>query len=66
MCVCVCAQLAPENTLMSFEKALEAGGEGIETDVTIRYKTCLIHQNQHGSVWVTLRISDTSVEVITV
>uniref|UniRef100_H3CGQ2 Glycerophosphodiester phosphodiesterase domain containing 4a n=1 Tax=Tetraodon nigroviridis TaxID=99883 RepID=H3CGQ2_TETNG len=29
--------LAPENTLMSFEKALEAGGEGIETDVTISY-----------------------------
>lgn len=38
------AQLAPENTLMSFEKALEAGGEGIETDVTIRYETCLIRQ----------------------
>lgn len=32
-----CVQLAPENTLMSFEKALEAGGEGLETDVTIRY-----------------------------
>lgn len=51
VCVCVCvhvcvyAQLAPENTLMSFEKALEAGGEGIETDVTIRYETCLVHQN---------------------
>lgn len=25
-------------------KALEAGGEGIKTDVTIRYETCLIHQ----------------------
>uniref|UniRef100_A0A3Q3EZX8 Glycerophosphodiester phosphodiesterase domain containing 4a n=1 Tax=Labrus bergylta TaxID=56723 RepID=A0A3Q3EZX8_9LABR len=29
--------LAPENTVMSFEKALEAGGEGLETDVTISY-----------------------------
>lgn len=29
-------QLAPENTLMSFEKAVEAGSEGLETDVTIR------------------------------
>ncbi|XP_067084795.1 glycerophosphodiester phosphodiesterase domain-containing protein 5-like [Osmerus mordax] len=29
--------LAPENTLMSFEKALEAGGQGLETDVTISY-----------------------------
>uniref|UniRef100_A0A3Q2DXY2 Glycerophosphodiester phosphodiesterase domain containing 4a n=2 Tax=Cyprinodon variegatus TaxID=28743 RepID=A0A3Q2DXY2_CYPVA len=29
--------LAPENTLMSFEKAVEAGGEGLETDVTISY-----------------------------
>ncbi|KAK6317341.1 hypothetical protein J4Q44_G00127410 [Coregonus suidteri] len=28
--------LAPENTLMSFEKAVEAGGQGLETDVTIR------------------------------
>ncbi|GLD52830.1 glycerophosphodiester phosphodiesterase domain-containing protein 5-like isoform X2, partial [Lates japonicus] len=28
--------LAPENTVMSFEKAVEAGGEGLETDVTIR------------------------------
>ncbi|XP_073706341.1 glycerophosphodiester phosphodiesterase domain-containing protein 5 [Garra rufa] len=28
--------LAPENTQMSFEKAVEAGGEGLETDVTIR------------------------------
>uniref|UniRef100_A0A3P8TRM9 Glycerophosphodiester phosphodiesterase domain containing 4 n=1 Tax=Amphiprion percula TaxID=161767 RepID=A0A3P8TRM9_AMPPE len=27
--------LAPENTVMSFEKAVEAGGEGLETDVTI-------------------------------
>ncbi|XP_034744965.1 glycerophosphodiester phosphodiesterase domain-containing protein 5-like [Etheostoma cragini] len=27
--------LAPENTLMSFEKAAEAGSEGLETDVTI-------------------------------
>lgn len=32
----VCLQLAPENTLMSFEKAVEAGSEGLETDVTIR------------------------------
>lgn len=47
MCVRACehAQMAPENTLMSFEKALEAGGEGLETDVTIRYEMCLIHQN---------------------
>ncbi|XP_061829242.1 glycerophosphodiester phosphodiesterase domain-containing protein 5 [Nerophis lumbriciformis] len=29
--------LAPENTLMSFEKAVEAGGDGLETDVTISY-----------------------------
>uniref|UniRef100_A0A1A8H951 Glycerophosphodiester phosphodiesterase domain containing 4 n=1 Tax=Nothobranchius korthausae TaxID=1143690 RepID=A0A1A8H951_9TELE len=29
--------LAPENTLMSFKKAVEAGGEGLETDVTISY-----------------------------
>ncbi|KAF3840621.1 hypothetical protein F7725_006483 [Dissostichus mawsoni] len=28
-------QLAPENTLMSFEKAVETGSEGLETDVTI-------------------------------
>uniref|UniRef100_A0A3B5A069 Glycerophosphodiester phosphodiesterase domain-containing protein 5-like n=1 Tax=Stegastes partitus TaxID=144197 RepID=A0A3B5A069_9TELE len=28
-------QLAPENTLMSFEKAVEAGSDGLETDVTI-------------------------------
>ncbi|XP_078122416.1 glycerophosphodiester phosphodiesterase domain-containing protein 5 isoform X2 [Sander vitreus] len=28
-------KLAPENTLMSFEKAVEAGSEGLETDVTI-------------------------------
>ncbi|RXM95638.1 Glycerophosphodiester phosphodiesterase domain-containing protein 5 [Acipenser ruthenus] len=29
--------LAPENTKMSFEKAIEFGGEGLETDVTISY-----------------------------
>uniref|UniRef100_A0A671SXQ4 Glycerophosphodiester phosphodiesterase domain containing 4a n=1 Tax=Sinocyclocheilus anshuiensis TaxID=1608454 RepID=A0A671SXQ4_9TELE len=29
--------LAPENTQMSFEKAVGAGGEGLETDVTISY-----------------------------
>ncbi|XP_056140214.1 glycerophosphodiester phosphodiesterase domain-containing protein 5-like [Lampris incognitus] len=29
--------LAPENTLMSFEKAVEAGSDGLETDVTISY-----------------------------
>lgn len=29
--------LAPENTVMSFEKAVEAGGAGLETDVTISY-----------------------------
>ncbi|XP_077050043.1 glycerophosphodiester phosphodiesterase domain-containing protein 5 isoform X1 [Siphateles boraxobius] len=29
--------LAPENTQMSFEKAVEVGGEGLETDVTISY-----------------------------
>ncbi|KAM9811899.1 glycerophosphodiester phosphodiesterase domain-containing protein 5 isoform 1-T1 [Syngnathus typhle] len=29
--------LAPENTLMSFEKAVEAGGDGLETDVTISH-----------------------------
>uniref|UniRef100_A0A672GEZ4 Glycerophosphodiester phosphodiesterase domain containing 4 n=1 Tax=Salarias fasciatus TaxID=181472 RepID=A0A672GEZ4_SALFA len=27
--------LAPENTLMSFERAVEAGSDGLETDVTI-------------------------------
>lgn len=36
-CLTVLVQLAPENTLMSFEKAVEAGGQGLETDVTIRY-----------------------------
>ncbi|XP_029375528.1 glycerophosphodiester phosphodiesterase domain-containing protein 5 [Echeneis naucrates] len=29
--------LAPENTLMSFEKAVEAGSKGLETDVTISF-----------------------------
>ncbi|XP_054610114.1 glycerophosphodiester phosphodiesterase domain-containing protein 5-like [Dunckerocampus dactyliophorus] len=29
--------LAPENTLMAFKKAVEAGSEGLETDVTISY-----------------------------
>ncbi|XP_068172677.1 glycerophosphodiester phosphodiesterase domain-containing protein 5 isoform X2 [Antennarius striatus] len=29
--------LAPENTVMSFKKAVDAGGEGLETDVTISY-----------------------------
>ncbi|XP_016361700.1 glycerophosphodiester phosphodiesterase domain-containing protein 5-like isoform X1 [Sinocyclocheilus anshuiensis] len=29
--------LAPENTFMSFEKALAAGADGLETDVTISY-----------------------------
>ncbi|XP_034024523.1 glycerophosphodiester phosphodiesterase domain-containing protein 5-like [Thalassophryne amazonica] len=29
--------LAPENTVMSFEKAIETGGQGLETDVTISY-----------------------------
>ncbi|ROL47578.1 Glycerophosphodiester phosphodiesterase domain-containing protein 5 [Anabarilius grahami] len=29
--------LAPENTYMSFEKALAAGADGLETDVTISY-----------------------------
>ncbi|KAJ8280451.1 hypothetical protein GJAV_G00054720 [Gymnothorax javanicus] len=29
--------LAPENTQLSFEKAMEAGAEGLETDVTISY-----------------------------
>ena len=29
-------QLAPENTLMSIEKAVDAGSEGLVTDVTIR------------------------------
>uniref|UniRef100_H2L905 Glycerophosphodiester phosphodiesterase domain containing 4 n=1 Tax=Oryzias latipes TaxID=8090 RepID=H2L905_ORYLA len=29
--------LAPENTIMSFEKAVEARGRGLETDVTISY-----------------------------
>ncbi|XP_051952708.1 glycerophosphodiester phosphodiesterase domain-containing protein 5-like isoform X2 [Xyrauchen texanus] len=28
---------APENTQLSFEKAIESGGEGLETDVTISY-----------------------------
>ncbi|KAL7844247.1 hypothetical protein SRHO_G00227860 [Serrasalmus rhombeus] len=30
-------QLAPENTYMSFEKVVAAGGDGLETDVTISY-----------------------------
>ncbi|KAK2848265.1 hypothetical protein Q7C36_009947 [Tachysurus vachellii] len=29
--------LAPENTQLSFQKAVEAGGEGLETDVTISF-----------------------------
>lgn len=29
--------LAPENTLMSFERAVEAGSDGLETDVTISF-----------------------------
>uniref|UniRef100_A0A8C9VTW6 Glycerophosphodiester phosphodiesterase domain containing 4 n=1 Tax=Scleropages formosus TaxID=113540 RepID=A0A8C9VTW6_SCLFO len=29
--------LAPENTEMSFEKAVEAGAQGLETDVTLSY-----------------------------
>uniref|UniRef100_A0A3B3E324 Glycerophosphodiester phosphodiesterase domain containing 4a n=1 Tax=Oryzias melastigma TaxID=30732 RepID=A0A3B3E324_ORYME len=29
--------LAPENTIMSFERAVEAGAQGLETDVTISY-----------------------------
>ncbi|XP_061904976.1 glycerophosphodiester phosphodiesterase domain-containing protein 5-like isoform X1 [Entelurus aequoreus] len=29
--------LAPENTLMAFEKAVEAGSDGLETDVTISF-----------------------------
>ncbi|XP_029458037.1 glycerophosphodiester phosphodiesterase domain-containing protein 4 [Rhinatrema bivittatum] len=29
--------LAPENTKMSFEKAIELGGDGLETDVTISH-----------------------------
>ncbi|XP_063061429.1 glycerophosphodiester phosphodiesterase domain-containing protein 5 isoform X3 [Engraulis encrasicolus] len=29
--------VAPENTQLSFEKAVEAGGDGLETDVTISY-----------------------------
>ncbi|KAL7853853.1 hypothetical protein AOLI_G00206970 [Acnodon oligacanthus] len=29
--------LAPENTYMSFEKVVAAGGDGLETDVTISY-----------------------------
>lgn len=35
--VCRFLQLAPENTQLSFQKAVEAGGEGLETDVTIRW-----------------------------
>ncbi|KAM4699407.1 glycerophosphodiester phosphodiesterase domain-containing protein 4 isoform 1-T1 [Discoglossus pictus] len=30
-------QLAPENTKMSFEKTIEHGGDGLETDVTISF-----------------------------
>ncbi|XP_061073355.1 glycerophosphodiester phosphodiesterase domain-containing protein 5 [Conger conger] len=39
--------LAPENTLLSFEKAVEEGGEGLETDVTISYDGVpfLMHDN---------------------
>ncbi|XP_076591588.1 glycerophosphodiester phosphodiesterase domain-containing protein 5-like isoform X2 [Chaetodon auriga] len=56
--------LAPENTLMSFEKAVEAGGEGLETDVTISHMSqvtsdfctflCL-HPN--SSLWHSFNIS---------
>ncbi|MED6294741.1 hypothetical protein CHARACLAT_024226 [Characodon lateralis] len=37
MLLVLVVQLAPENTLMSFEKAVEAGSDGLETDVTISY-----------------------------
>ncbi|KAJ8368045.1 hypothetical protein SKAU_G00080730 [Synaphobranchus kaupii] len=39
--------LAPENTQLSFEKAVEAGAEGLETDVTISYDGVpfLMHDN---------------------
>ncbi|RMC07510.1 hypothetical protein DUI87_16984 [Hirundo rustica rustica] len=33
--------LAPENTEMSFLKTIEHGGDGLETDVTIRRKFCM-------------------------
>lgn len=42
---CIFSQLAPENTYMSFEKALAAGADGLESDVTIRStpkKVCFI------------------------
>lgn len=39
----LCSQLAPENTLMSFEKAVDAGSEGLETDVAVRS----VSQNVH-------------------
>lgn len=48
---CIFSQLAPENTYMSFEKALAAGADGLETDVTIRStpkKVCFIY---NGSVY---------------
>lgn len=32
----VLKQLAPENTQLSFQRAVESGGEGLETDVIIR------------------------------
>ncbi len=31
------AQLAPENTLLSFHRALQRNVSGLEADVTIRY-----------------------------
>eukprot|EP00079_Xenopus_tropicalis_P031391 XP_017945162.1 PREDICTED: glycerophosphodiester phosphodiesterase domain-containing protein 5-like [Xenopus tropicalis] len=30
-------QLAPENTLLSFLKTIESGGDGLESDVTLSY-----------------------------
>ena len=36
LCVYI-SQLAPENTLMSFQRALQMNVTGLEADVTIRY-----------------------------
>lgn len=32
-----CVQLAPENTMMSFNKSIECGVTAFETDVQLRY-----------------------------
>jgi hypothetical protein len=47
LCVYI-SQLAPENTLMSFQRALQMNVTGLEADVTIRYTHMHTHANTHA------------------